>query len=575
MIVVIGAGIAGLSAALAAAGDKRVGAEGLTSYGRAQVAGLSGEQTDDVLLVCKDELVESNTYHAQGGVACAIFSDDNPQLHAADTMAAGHGLCDRTAVDVLTDEGARRVRELIAAGWHVDRGDDGSVLRGLEAAHCRSRVVHAGGDATGKVLEVDVSAMVRDNPRIQVLEHAFLDDLVVRDGRIAGVRLVVRTADGNAETRVVDATRVILATGGAGRLYPYTTNPAVATGDGLAAALRAGAQVADLEFYQFHPTAMAVGEHFLVSEAVRGEGAVLLDEHGHRFMTDVDPKAELAPRDVVARANFRTMQAQDGRPVMLDVSPMAKENPDLAGFLRRRFPTIDAYTRSLGFDWSKEPIPVAPAAHYWMGGIRTDLFGRTSIPGLYAAGECARTGVQGANRLASNSLLEGLVYGRRAGLAAVRDEDGTTWQPQPFANSEIDGLPVAQDPMELAMPEASDVNGAANLWDRERIEREMWEHVGVIRDHDGLHAAVRDLSGALAAANGSLADGVGTKTGSTTYADRITVLENRNLLTVGYVEAVAALNRCESRGAHTRGDYATANPTIAHSIAYRMKGTPC
>nr|WP_236027970.1 FAD-binding protein [Bifidobacterium pongonis] len=567
-----------MSAALAAAGDGRLGEEGLTAYGNASIAG--GVASDEVLLVCKDEFVESNTYHAQGGVACAIFSDDNPQLHSEDTMAAGHGLCDRTAVDVLTDEGARRVRELIAAGWRVDRADDGSVLRGLEAAHCRSRVVHAGGDATGKVLELDVSAMVRRNPRIHVLEHAFLDDLIVRDGCVAGVRLTVRGADGEAETRTVDAARVILATGGAGRLYPYTTNPAVATGDGLAAALRAGAQVADLEFYQFHPTAMAIGEHFLVSEAVRGEGAVLLDEHGHRFMTDVDPRAELAPRDVVARANFRTMQAQGGKPVMLDVSPMAKENPDLAAFLRHRFPTIDAYTRSLGFDWSKEPIPVAPAAHYWMGGIRTDLFGRSSIPGLYAAGECARTGVQGANRLASNSLLEGLVYGYRAGLAAVRDADGTVWQPQSLDNSAIEGLPVAQEPMVLDMPGhdggnggSDNVNGSmdAGVWDRERIENEMWKHVGVLRDHDGLNVAVTDLAEALAGAN-AVVPGM---SGAGSYADRIAVLENRNLLTVGYVEAVAALNRCESRGAHTRTDYAAINPTIAHSIAYRLKGVPC
>ena len=212
----------------------------------------------------------------------------------------------------------------------MDRDGEGHVLRGLEAAHCRSRVVHAGGDATGKVLELEVSAMVRENPNITVLEHTFLNDVLVRDGHVAGVRLAVRDAQDGVETRVVDTDRVVLATGGAGRLFPYTTNPAVATGDGLAAAIRAGAQVADLEFYQFHPTALAIGEHFLVSEAVRGEGAVLLDEHGHRFMTDIDPKAELAPRDVVARANFRTMQAQGGKPIMLDVSLMGKENPDLA-----------------------------------------------------------------------------------------------------------------------------------------------------------------------------------------------------------------------------------------------------
>lgn len=571
MIVVVGAGIAGLCAALAAAGDGRLGSEGLAEGGRASVAGMgdgAARKSQEVLLVCKDEFVESNTYHAQGGVATAIFDDDSPALHAADTMAAGHGLCDHTAVDILTDEGARRVRELIGDGWHVDRDDEGHVLRGLEAAHCRFRVVHAGGDATGKVLELDVSAMVKANPNITVLEHAFLNDILVHDGHVAGVRLAVRDAQSGVETRIVDADRVVLATGGAGRLYPYTTNPAVATGDGLAAAIRAGAQVADLEFYQFHPTAMAVGEHFLVSEAVRGEGAVLLDEHGHRFMTDIDPKAELAPRDVVARANFRTMQAQGGKPIMLDVSPMAKENPDLADFLRHRFPTIDAYTRALGFDWSKEPIPVAPAAHYWMGGIRTDLFGRASIPGLYAAGECARTGVQGANRLASNSLLEGMVYGYRAGLAAANDADDAAWQPQDFDNSAIKGMPVCQRPMTLHMPTETT---QTQVWNRTRIEDAMWKHVGVIRDGDTLLQGVSVLGEALATANhAEAAESVENGTQTADYAHQVAMWENRNLLTVGYVAAVAAGNRCESRGAHTRQDYPTINPTIAHSIAYQM-----
>lgn len=573
MIVVVGAGIAGLCAALAAAGDSRLGSEGLSAGGRASIPENGTYRPQEVLLVCKDKFVESNTYHAQGGVATAIFNDDSPALHATDTMAAGHGLCDRTAVDILTDEGARRVRELIGDGWHVDRDGEGHVLRGLEAAHCRSRVVHAGGDATGKVLELDVSAMVRENPNITVLEHAFLNDVLVRDGHVVGVRLAVRNAQDGVETRVVDTDRVVLATGGAGRLFPYTTNPAVATGDGLAAAIRAGAQVADLEFYQFHPTALAIGEHFLVSEAVRGEGAVLLDEHGHRFMTDIDPKAELAPRDVVARANFRTMQAQGGKPIMLDVSPMGTENPDLAEFLRNRFPTIDAYTRSLGFDWSKEPIPVAPAAHYWMGGIRTDLFGRASIPGLYAAGECARTGVQGANRLASNSLLEGMVYGYRAGLAAANDIDGTVWQPQDFNNSAIENMPVCQQPMLLHMPDAiTQPNVAQSLvWDRARIEDAMWKHVGVIRDGDSLSQGVRELGEALSTANAAdSADMSKNIAQPTTYAERIIMWENRNLLTVGYVAAVAASNRCESRGAHTRQDYPTNNPTIAHSIAYQM-----
>ena len=574
MIVVVGAGIAGLMAALAAAGDTRIGGEGLVAGGRATLRGgldadrrCAARAAQDVLLVTKTELVESNTYHAQGGVATAIFSDDDPSLHAHDTLVAGAGLNNEQAVDILTSEGASRCRELIAAGWRVDRDDQGNILRGLEAAHSRSRVVHAGGDATGKVLELDVASLVRSNPRIHVLEHAFVSDLAVRDGRVAGICVVERGEDGAAVRRVIDADKVVLATGGAGHMFPYTTNPAVATGDGLAAALRAGAQVADLEFYQFHPTAMAVGEHFLVSEAVRGEGAVLLDEHGRRFMPDIDPRAELAPRDVVARANFRTMKAQGGKPVMLDVSPMAQTEPDLAAFLARRFPTIDAYTRSLGFDWSREPIPVAPAAHYWMGGIRTDLFGRASLPGLYAAGECARTGVQGANRLASNSLLEGMVYGWRAGLAAASDGPDTLWQPETFKDNAIEGLPVAQEPMRLHVPEAGRLS---DIPTREFIQHEMWTHVGLIRDHDGLTQAVEHLGDALGAVNTSDAAATSDDGGDGGYERTVHTLENRNLATVGFVTAVAALNRCESRGAHTRSDYPTANPTIDHSIAYTL-----
>ncbi|MBT1176122.1 L-aspartate oxidase [Bifidobacterium callimiconis] len=549
-MVVIGAGVAGLSAALAVAGSDH-----------------------DVVLVTKTELVESNTYHAQGGIAAAIFADDDPKLHAKDTMAAGHGLCEPKAVGILTREGADLVREFAAAGVRFDRDADGHMLRGLEAAHSRARVVHAGGDATGRILELDVSAMVRANPRIRIMEHAFLKDLIVRDGAIAGVRLLVGSGPDGSHTIIeLAADRVILATGGAGRMYPYTTNPQVATADGLAAALRAGAQTADLEFYQFHPTALAVGEHFLVSEAVRGEGAVLLDEHGERYMTAVDPRAELAPRDVVARENFRVMQHQQGRPIMLDVSPMRKENPDLAAFLKHRFPTIDAYTRSLGFDWSREPIPVAPAAHYYMGGIRTDLNGRASIPGLYAAGECARTGVMGSNRLASNSLLEGLVFGRRAGLAAVHDHDGTTWDPVPFSNSATGAL-TNNDPIVLDTPNTStnDV-AAASIWDRDHIEQTMWHDVGVLRDDHGLRDAVDQIGNALAAANATESDAAANNAPVTeNAAATVTRLENRNMLTVGYVAANAALNRTESRGAHARTDYPDARDEWAMSTAYVLR----
>ncbi|OZG57761.1 L-aspartate oxidase [Bifidobacterium tissieri] len=550
-IVVIGAGVAGLSAALAVAGTGH-----------------------DVVLVTKTELVESNTYHAQGGIAAAIFPDDDPKLHAQDTMAAGHGLCEPKAVEILTREGADRVREFAKAGVRFDRDAEGHMLRGLEAAHSRARVVHAGGDATGKILELDVSAMVRSNPRIHVMEHAFLKDLLLRDGAISGVRLLVNDSNGDPTTTDLAASRVILATGGAGRLYPYTTNPQVATADGLAAALRAGAQTADLEFYQFHPTALAVGEHFLISEAVRGEGAVLLDEHGDRYMTAVDPRAELAPRDVVARENFRVMQRQQGRPVMLDVSPMRKDNPDLAAFLKHRFPTIDAYTRSLGFDWSREPIPVAPAAHYYMGGIRTDLNGRASIPGLYAAGECARTGVMGSNRLASNSLLEGLVFGRRAGLAAVSDPDGTVWDPVPFSNSATGQL-TDNNPIPLDTPRMSEPARTASLWDRDRIEQTMWQDVGVLRDDQGLRDAIGRLGNALAVANtaANTADTAAAtdENNAADTTDTVIRLENRNMLTVGYVAANAALARTESRGAHARTDYPDAHDEWAMSTAYVLR----
>lgn len=587
-IAVIGAGIAGLSAALAVAnGDPD--------------AGLPGQH---VTLITKTDLVESNTYHAQGGIAAAIFPDDNPKLHAKDTLAAGAGLCEPKAVDILTREGAEQVRRLIGAGVRFDKHPDGTLLRGLEAAHSRSRVVHAGGDATGKIVELDVSAIARDTPNIHIIEHAFVVDLVTEpidthspaagEARAAGVTSAVRgvrlfdTATG--EQRTLACNRVILATGGAGRLYPFTTNPQVATGDGLAAAWRAGAQVADLEFYQFHPTALGVGEHFLISEAVRGEGATLLNERGERYMTAIDPRAELAPRDVVARENFRQMMAQGGRPVLLDATAIGRkmglDQAGLAAFLKRRFPTIDAYTRSMGFDWSREPIPVTPAAHYWMGGIRTDVWARTSIRGLYAAGECARTGVQGANRLASNSLLEGLAYGRRAGLAALRDTDAAVWQPQSLLGSAANAQTrEITEPQTLAIPSPdTQVDTDAKPADvRDAIEQTMWHGVGVLRDADGLSHAQSRLTGlveqtqaqAQAAlskmaekpktnATATATDGTAatTTTPATAsvptpddIANTVTALENRNLATIGLIAATAALARTESRGAHARTDF--------------------
>ncbi|MCH4160023.1 MAG: FAD-dependent oxidoreductase [Bifidobacterium sp.] len=594
MIVVVGSGIAGLSAALAI--TETVGEHGTAS----------SETHPDVLLVTKGPILESNTLHAQGGIAVALFQDDNPSLHKADTLAAGAGLCDPTAVDVLTREGVQRVRELVEAGVHFDRQPDGNLSRGLEAAHGKARVIHAGGDATGKILEQDVAAMVLANPKVHVIEHAMLKDLIITDNRVAGVTLLIDTSAqpvaqqypnsisdyvlnqaSTASNHMVDvrAQAVILATGGSGQLYPYTTNPQIATGDGVAAAWRAGAQLADLEFYQFHPTALAVGEHFLISEAVRGEGAHLLDEQGVRYMLQVDKHAELAPRDVVARANFAVMQKQSGRPVYLDVSQISL--PDsvmsdalsnarptvrsshkelLRAFLHRRFPTIDATTRSLGFDWCDQALPVAPAAHYSMGGICTDVFGRTSVPGLYAAGECARSGVHGANRLASNSLLEGLVFGHRAGVAAKNFINSPqaaiqVWQTQPqhAAHQRLRLLQIPSVNHPERGPHSADVaNSDLPRFEasdtRESIQQELWNHVGVLRDRQGLTAAIAHLGSALAEAESVVANR-DIRPQNLAADCAVQQLENRNLLTVGYLSAVAALQRQESRGAHARTDF--------------------
>ncbi|WP_262425390.1 L-aspartate oxidase [Brachybacterium sp. Z12] len=412
-VLVIGSGIAGLTAALRAA------------------------QRADVLLVTKGALADGATRRAQGGIAGALDPADSPAAHARDTLAAGAGLGDPEAVRVLCEEGPAAIAGLIAHGVRFDRADDGSHALCLEGAHDRPRILHAGGDATGRAIDDALVQAVRERSQhgsadgaggagraggtgtggaggsLALLEHTALVDLRLEHGRVVGAELL--GADGTR--RRVRARATVLATGGAGQLFSRTTNPAVATGDGLAAAWRAGAVLEDLEFFQFHPTALAVpGRYasFLLSEAVRGEGALLRCERGRRFLPGLDPRGELAPRDLVARAIAQVMATQEGRPVLLDATGIG------AGRLRRRFPTLDGVVRAAGIDWGREPVPVTPAAHYGMGGIRTDLEGRTTLPGLYAAGECARTGVHGANRLASNSLLEGAVFGTRAGAAAAR-----------------------------------------------------------------------------------------------------------------------------------------------------------
>ncbi|MGH1548966.1 L-aspartate oxidase [Leifsonia poae] len=500
-VVVVGSGIAGLTAAL-----------------RAHALG------HDVTVVTKASLSDGSTRYAQGGIAAALFPDDSVEAHVADTLRAGAGLNVRDAVDALCTDGPVRVRELIALGAAFDR--DGDVLaRGLEAAHSSARVLHAGGDATGAELSRALIAALRA-ARIPVVEGAFLQDVLLRDGAAAGVSLLV-----SGTPVALDADAVVLATGGWGRLYAHTTNPAVATGDGVAAAWRAGAVLADLEFTQFHPTALhapgaAGAGAFLVSEAVRGEGAVLRNAAGERFMTDVHPDAELAPRDVVARGIAVEMAAQGGRPVLLDATALGGD------FLARRFPTIDAATRAAGYDWGRHPIPVTPAAHYAMGGVATDTDGRTSVPGLFAVGEVACTGAHGGNRLASNSLLEGLVFAHRAADAIDAPWiDGPEWVREGAAAAVLEHAP--------AHP--------SRPFSRARLGALLWDAAGVHRDGARLAAAADELAATIDPGDGPSEDG--------------------NLLTLARLVVAAALAREESRGAHFRSDFPlTAAGEPAHTV---------
>lgn len=487
------------------------------------IAALELSRAHRVTLVTKATLADGNTRFAQGGIAAAMFADDSVAEHIADTLRAGAGLCDPAAVTVLCSEGPRRIRDLIRLGVQFDTRD-GELARGLEAAHTRPRVLHAGGDATGLTIETALVQAVRA-AGIRVLEHTFASDLLVESGRVIGLSNFHE--DGGAERLEGDA--VVLASGGAGQLFRHTTNPVVATGDGVAMALRAGAQLADLEFYQFHPTALAVPETFLISEAVRGDGAVLRNAEGKRFMLDVHPDAELAPRDVVARGIAAAMAAQHGRPVLLDATALG------AAFLRERFPTIDLACRSRGLDWSTTPVPVTPAAHYWMGGIRTDLWGRTSLPGLFAVGEVACTGVHGANRLASNSLLESLVFAWRAAELLL----GET------APDAAGALVPTEPDIAVADPVPS---RARKPIGRAELQQLMWEAVGITRSRDGLEHAAEVLAGTAGQGNST--------------AER----ETGNLLSIARPMVDAALAREESRGAHFRTDFPLSSPRFQRSL---------
>ena len=388
--IVIGSGIAGLRAAVEIA------------LAGARVTVLTKERTD-----------ESNTEYAQGGIAVALSEEDEVALHEEDTISAGAGLCDERAVHILVEDGRRYIQELIEWGTEFDR-EGGRLVFTQEAAHSRRRILHAHGDSTGREIVRALIARASAEPRVTFLAHAATESLLVEDGRCCGVRYLDPLVRAPRELR---ARAVIAASGGAGQLFLHSTNPPVATGDGMAMAYAAGAELADMEFVQFHPTALNIegAPRFLLSEALRGEGGVLRNKAGKRFMPRYHERAELAPRDIVSRSIVAEMERTATRTVYLDMTALD------ARFVRHRFPKIYDTCLRYGFDLTRERVPVSPAAHYFMGGIRTDLDGRTSLAGLYAAGEVACTGVHGANRLASNSLLEGLVFGARAGRAATED----------------------------------------------------------------------------------------------------------------------------------------------------------
>ncbi|MBI3649814.1 MAG: L-aspartate oxidase [Acidobacteria bacterium] len=483
--IVVGSGVAGLRAAVALA------------------------QTGRVAVLTKDRLTESNTEYAQGGIAVVLSDDDNIDLHVQDTLTAGAGLCDEEAVNVLIEEGPRYITELIEHGAHFD-SVDGHLTFTREAAHSRNRILHADGDATGREIVRSLVAWSKKFSNIEYLPHACTQSLIVKDSRCVGVTYVEPVTH---KVRALYARCVVLATGGAGQLYLHTTNPDVATGDGMAMAYRAGAVMADMEFIQFHPTALVVpnAPRFLLSEAMRGEGGYLLNAQGERFMLRYDERAELAPRDIVSRSIHFEMQNENANHVWLDMRHLDRK------FIRERFPKIHTTCLLYNIDITRDLIPVSPAAHYTMGGIRTDTYGRTSITGLYAAGEVSCTGVHGANRLASNSLLEGLVFGARAGAAAVAE-----------STTEIEQIA----PRDWDFGEEADWRIGDGT--RREVKKIMWDKVGIVRQERGLRDALDALE---------------------EIASRQLNTRSWNFVTLAKLVAQAALGRRESRGGHYRSDY--------------------
>src|SRR5579872_2550902 len=505
--LVVGAGVAGLRAAIELA------------------------QAGEVLILTKDSLHESSSEYAQGGIAAALSDDDEVELHEHDTLAAGDGLCNPQAVHVLVEEAPAAIQELIEWGAAFDR-EGSRLLFAREGAHSRSRVLHANGDSTGHEIARTLYEKAATIPNVHFRSYAAITDLLLRDGKVTGAQVFDEAA---GRLFPIEARAVLLATGGMGRVFKETTNPDVATGDGVATAYRAGAEISDIEFVQFHPTALHVrgAPRFLLSEALRGEGAYLRNQTDERFMTRYHPMVELAPRDVVSRAIVSEMEHEGAPHVFLDLRHLDRDH------IRHRFPRIFETCRRYGVDIARDLVPVHPAAHYAMGGVRTDLDGRATLPALYAAGEAACTGVHGANRLASNSLLEGVVFGARAGQA-MREAAPSS----PGAN-------------QVELPEPS-----FPCTTEDHVRRLAWEKCGIIRSGEQLDEARRILE-----------------------ADRqerrpdpgLAEFCLRNIHTVALLIARCALARQESRGAHFRTDYPEKQPAFqkhsviskAHDVQFR------
>jgi L-aspartate oxidase len=494
---------------------------------------LLAKEQGSVLIITKSGIEECNTRHAQGGIAAPIGTNDSPELHIKDTLAAGKGLCDEEAVRILATEAPDRIADLVKFGVPFDTLE-GKIALTMEAAHSVPRILHAGGDATGEHIEVTLSKRVRAS-HIRVMENYLAIEILLENGRVKGIK-TQNCRTGSFEE--FECRWLILATGGAGQLYKFNTNSEIATGDGIALAFQAGAEVADMEFFQFHPTALHMSgvPTFLISEAVRGEGGILRNISGYRFMADYAPEKELAPRDVVARSILYEMEKTGAENVYIDVTHLPRN------LVTTRFPNIYQFCLDYGLDITKEMVPVAPAAHYMMGGVKVNPWGETNIPGLFAAGETACTGVHGANRLASNSMLEVLVFSKRI---LDRTREGNNLKAAGKKKMPDRHHILSDRKSRKKMPEITMAN----------LKNLMWEKVGIIRSKESLTEAANILA---------------TWQRGLPLKERVSY-ELSNMVLTGHLITEAALIREESRGAHFRTDFPDSSPAWQHHIIFTKK----